>query len=137
MNLSGPLVILHVGRIERIIMQKPYSLEIINEISVVRFFKKPTLSETLDAMDEVAGGGVTSKRLWIFQFGAKYTTPELGRIAQHSRKILPNPARAAIVVPNDLSFGLARMHEVFSESVGRETHVFRREQEAIVWLKDE
>lgn len=118
-------------------MQKPYSFEVVDGISVVRFFKEPTLPEILGAMDEVVAKGVTRRRLWIFQFGANFTTSEIKKIAGHGIEMWPMPSRSAVVAPDDLTFGLARMHEVFREYEGLNTRVFRGEQEAIVWLNEE
>lgn len=118
-------------------MQKPYILEIVEGISVVRFSKKPTLSEIINAMDEVTAKGVTRRRLWIFQFGADCETSELRIIAHKGLMIWPVPSKSAIVAPDNLTFGLARMHDVFREYEGLETRVFRGEQEAIIWLNEE
>lgn len=118
-------------------MQKPFSFEVVDGTSIVRFLKKPTLLELLGAMDEVVVGGVSRRRLWIFQFGANFTTSEVKEIAQHGIEIWPVPSRSAIVAPDDLTFGLARMHDVFSEHEGLKIRVFRGEQEAIVWLNEE
>ena len=43
-------------------------------------------------------------------------------------------AKTAIIAPRDLSFGLARMYQVFSEDTPQETMVFREVQQALDWL---
>jgi hypothetical protein len=43
--------------------------------------------------------------------------------------------RTAFVVSGDLEFGLVRMFEVFRESEGAQTFVFRDRQAAIDWLR--
>ena len=43
-------------------------------------------------------------------------------------------SRVAVVAPTDLSFGLARMYEVFSDCIPKEFFVFRSGDDACVWL---
>jgi hypothetical protein len=40
----------------------------------------------------------------------------------------------AVVAPEDISFGLARMYEAFSDPVSWEFKVFRSAEEALLWL---
>ena len=118
-------------------MEKLYSIEVVDGITVVRFFKQLTVSETIEAFDDFIARDVTSLRLWIFESGVKYSTLELRELAEYGKKLARLPSRNAFVVPDDLSFGLARMHEVFREQLGYESQVFRDEQKAIAWLKSE
>lgn len=117
-------------------MEKNYSIEVINRMSVTRFSQKPTLSEILSAMDDVSAMGEFRRRLWIFDTGVNLRYDELEKIGHHGKAIWPVPSKAAIVTPDDLSFGLARMHDVFREQEGVENRVFRTEREAMVWLKE-
>lgn len=43
--------------------------------------------------------------------------------------------KTAIVAPRDLSYGLARIYEVYSEETPQETMVFRDLQKALDWLE--
>jgi hypothetical protein len=43
--------------------------------------------------------------------------------------------KVAVVAPKDLSFGLARMYEVFSDSVLWDFAVFRAPDTALAWLR--
>lgn len=118
-------------------MLKNYSIEVVDEICVVRFSKKPTRIEVLSAIDDSSAIGKFRKRLWIYQAGADLKADEIREIGEYCIKIWPVPSKVAVVVPDDLSFGLARMHDVFREQEGVETKVFKTEQEAIGWLKKE
>ena len=42
--------------------------------------------------------------------------------------------KVAVLAPNDLSFGLARMYEVFSDSIEWEFTVFRALDAALAWI---
>ncbi|MBN2452601.1 MAG: hypothetical protein JXR77_19615 [Lentisphaeria bacterium] len=44
------------------------------------------------------------------------------------------PRKVAVIAPTDLSFGLARMYEVFSDSLPWEFAVFRDGEAARAWL---
>lgn len=43
----------------------------------------------------------------------------------------------AIVVPNEVGFGMARMWEMMTERPGWSTHAFRSRPEAEAWLREE
>ena len=118
-------------------MIKNYSIEVVDEICVVRFSQKPTLSEVLSAIGDASDIGKFQRRLWIYQEGADLKTDEIQKIAKHSVEIWPLPSKVAIVASDTLTFGLARMHDVYREQEGVETRVFRTEQEAIGWLENE
>jgi hypothetical protein len=46
------------------------------------------------------------------------------------------PGRAAVLATSNLIYGLLRMYEVFNEGNPAEIRVFRKPEEAMVWLKD-
>jgi hypothetical protein len=64
--------------------------------------------------------------------------PEVQGIAYSSVRVAPlvfRPgARAAIVAPSDLAFGLARMWEVYMRGSGLTTRVFRSLSDAKIWV---
>lgn len=65
------------------------------------------------------------------------TSGILRRIAMMATKHLQVPAtrpRVAVVAPEDLSFGLARMYEGFSGSIPWDFTVFRAMEAALAWL---
>ena len=45
------------------------------------------------------------------------------------------PSKVAVIAPDDLSFGLSRVYEVYREKDEIELKVFRTEQKGIEWLK--
>ena len=114
--------------------QKPYAFEVVDEISVVRFSREATLSDVLTAIDDVAARGVTRRQLWIYPFGGNTDSSELKTLAQKGITLWPVPSKSAVVAPDDLTFGMARMYAMFREREGLEMRVFREEKEAILWL---
>jgi hypothetical protein len=54
-------------------------------------------------------------------------------VHQHYTNITARP-KVAVVAPEDISFGLARMYEVFSGDVPWEFVVFRKADAALKWL---
>jgi hypothetical protein len=67
------------------------------------------------------------------------SAPEVKNIAYSSVRLAPlvfRPgARAAIVAPMDIGFGLARMWEVYMQGSGLETRVFRSLADAVTWVE--
>ena len=120
---------------EKIMCKKVYSIEINDLISVTRFSQEPTLSEIKSAIDDVAAMGEFRKRLWIFDAGIDLRTDEIVEIGQYSKEMWSEPSVTAIVVPDDFSFGLARMYDAFREQEGVKSMVFRTESEAMDWFK--
>ena len=59
---------------------------------------------------------------------------DLARIDETLSKTAPSPC-VAIVAPKDLHFGLARMWEIFVQTSGWKTGVFRTFQEACSWAR--
>ena len=50
-------------------------------------------------------------------------------------RIFSYSSRRAIVAPDDLVYGFARMYEVFSRSTEDNFAIFRNEDEAMAWLE--
>ena len=65
------------------------------------------------------------------------TSDALRQFAEFARRILGDagtPQKVAVVAPNDISFGLARMYEVLSNDVPWDFVVFRSMEAALAWL---
>jgi hypothetical protein len=68
--------------------------------------------------------------------GIKQSNEEVIIIAQKKDALKSKFAeeRCAIVSPEDLSFGIARVHQALIDNSGINTEVFRRIEEALAWL---
>jgi len=66
-----------------------------------------------------------------------FTIADLRRLASESRKRpeLQVPGRAAVLASSNLVYGLLRMYEVFTEGQPTEIRVFRKPEEAMLWLR--
>jgi len=118
-------------------MKNIYSVELINGITVIRFNNKPETQDVIDASDEAAKVDKNGLRLWDFSKGLDVSANALEKIADHVKSIPFSPSKIAIFAPDDLTFGLARVHEVYRHQENQEYRAFRTEQEAIDWLLQE
>ena len=59
---------------------------------------------------------------------------QFAQFIQAKLKEVPEQPKVAVVAPEDLSFGLARMYEIFSYSVPWDFEVFRTMDDALAWL---
>lgn len=116
-------------------MKKNHSFSVVDGIAVTHFFKKPKLAGIISAMDEVLESGEYRLRLWVLEEGIDLSHHDIKELALHGSDMWPAFSKAAIVVPDDLSYGLARVHDVYRDDDS--TQVFRSEMEAIAWLKEE
>jgi hypothetical protein len=117
-------------------MDKCYTTELIDGITMTTFFRKPDLSEVKTAMDEALSTGKCQLRLWELKEGISFSYEEIETIAEYAKKILPAPSKGAIIVTDDFSYGLMRVHDVHREQEQHETSVFKSKQDAIKWLKE-
>ena len=115
-------------------MTKNYTIQILDEVSIVRFTEPPSYSDIINTLNEFSDNE-QPLRLWDLTSGMNLTTNELISIADHGKKTLKKAAKVAIVAPSDLTFGLSRMHGVYREQDSLDANVFRSKEEAINWLK--
>ncbi|MGD2099669.1 MAG: hypothetical protein PVG35_18985 [Desulfobacterales bacterium] len=117
-------------------MNKNYTVEIVRDITVVRFLNKPEPDDIRMSIDEVATIRASGLRLWdLSQSGWNLTNTELVEIADYAKARLMLPSKVAMVAPKDLSYGVSRVYEVFRRQEGLEIEIFRTEQKAIDWLE--
>lgn len=87
---------------------------------------------------ENPGGTYTNLLIDLEQTSSVARSPRaLESLSQLLREKLgdaPTRRRVAVVAPADLSFGLARMYEVFSDHIPWEFAVFRESESARAWL---
>lgn len=94
--------------------------------------------DILDAFKALRREGLSDRprRLWDVRGATPHLTSDdlrnLGWEGQTHDRV---PSRLAILVDQDVHFGLARAHEAFRESELAEVKVFRDEDEALAWLK--
>ena len=118
-------------------MNNIFSVKLVDGITTIRFFKKPELADAFAAIDEAARIDEHGLRLWDLSEGIDLPSSQLKQIAEYGKNKLSTSAKVAIVAPQDLTFGLTRVYEVYREQEQLEYMVFRTEQEAINWLRSE
>ena len=116
-------------------MNKDYTIETIDGITVVRFHQKPDFNDICSAIDDISKEYPSPLRLWDLSCGVDLTATELEQMAKYAKTKFLTPSKAALVAPSDLAFGLSRIHEVYRQDDFVVENVFRTEQEARDWLK--
>jgi len=99
----------------------------------------PTVSEIKRVLEQMRdeSGYRNLSRLWDFRKAAfHFSVKELEEIASHASSADLDPARVAMLVSQDLSYGVSRMYEAYRKSPLTDVKVFRDEAEAIEWLTD-
>ena len=115
-------------------MSNKYRIDLIEGIVVIRFNDMPGAKDVIDAIKEVTKLENNKLRLWDIRKGFMLSSDELRNIAFVAKSMNFQPSRIAVLAQNDVSFGLARMAEVFRQQDNQEYRVFRTEQKAIEWL---
>lgn len=97
----------------------------------------PTVSDIKQALDQTRdeSGYNHLSRLWDFRKASfDFSAEELEEIASYASAADLDPSRVAMLVGQDLSFGVSRMYEAYRSSPMTDVKVFREEGEAIDWL---
>lgn len=105
-------------------------------IIAVDFSKSPSVDIFKNAIDDVSLCENNMLRLWDMTCRIDLTTAEVRALARYAKSKLKTPfSKVAIVAPDDLTFGLFRLHEVEREDRFLKQRVFRTKQDALAWLK--
>lgn len=97
----------------------------------------PTVSDIKQTLDQTrdASGYNNLARLWDFRKSSfEFTAEELEEIASHASTADLDPARVAMLVSQDLSYGVSRIYEAYRKSALTDVKVFRDEAAALEWL---
>lgn len=115
---------------------KVYSIDSLDGITAVNFFRSPTTEDFYSAIDDVAKRELNHLRFWDLTCGVEWTSTQAEKVAIYAKLRFKTPfSKAAIVAPDDLTYGLFRVHDVFREDGLVEQMVFRTKQDALTWLK--
>ncbi|MFC1523948.1 hypothetical protein ACFL6N_04075 [Thermodesulfobacteriota bacterium] len=115
-------------------MTKNYLIELSNGITEISFIKKAELIDLCNAMDDVADNYFSELRLWDMSCGVNLSTSDIKKVAEYGKLKFLTPGRSAIVAPTDLTYGTARMGDVYREDNVIVQKVFRTKQKALDWL---
>ena len=110
--------------------------EVIREASivVVRFHGEADFDEVCQAIEE-SDTFDTALEMWDMRNpGLDLTTDEIRSLAEHAKLKTHRPQKTALVVGDDLSYGLSRMYSAHRQQEGNETRVFADPDAARNWL---
>jgi len=97
----------------------------------------PTVSDVKQTLDQTRdeSGYSNLSRLWDFRKTTfDFSAEELEEIASHASSADIDPSRVAMLVNQDLSYGVSRMYEAYRKTPLTDVKVFKDEAEAIEWL---
>jgi hypothetical protein len=115
-----------------------YEIAEMENILVVTIKGNPGVDDIKHILDQTRNesGYTHSARLWDFQESSfSFSQNEVIEIASYASAGDIRPAKVAMLVKEDLSFGVARIYEVFRHTDLTETHVFKDKTEAVAWLR--
>lgn len=116
-------------------MARKYTIETSHGITTVRFSVEPGVEDLCNAIDNVAENHQSDLRLWDFSdSGLSFSNSQLEQVAEYGKRKFTKSARVAILAPEDFTFGLSRIYEVYREEDKLQFKVFRTELEARHWL---
>ncbi len=112
-----------------------YSISKDGLINVIRFDVEAEFKHLLQAMAEIDTIPDSELELWdLDDPGIKLSASEIRSLAEFAQHKKHRPRKTAVLVNDDLSFGLIRMYMVYREQPKTDTRVFRNKGEAHDWL---
>lgn len=116
------------------------SVDVATGINTFTFAVELTSAEVIEALTFFYRSSGTSTRLSLWDLTGitvRISTDEIRRIATFvTGNAGPQAGRAAIVVAQDLGFGLGRMYASMVLGSPVESRVFRDHNEALEWLRE-
>ena len=118
---------------------KNYKYEKINGVAIIEFSQVPTFDEGKEAIDMLANEDTYHLRLWDFSnINFDWDSKQLQEIAKYSKSKFLEENRLAFVAPQDLSFFLLNVLELYREQQSLSVvKVFRKKQDAEEWLEEQ
>jgi len=119
-------------------VQVRYEISERSQLLVVTLFGQPTADDIKRILSETRtdSGYVHTTRLWDFRRAEfNLSTQDLQQVAAYAAMADTTPGKVAILVDQDLSYGVSRVYGSFRSTEVTQVSVFRSEPEAIAWLK--
>jgi hypothetical protein len=111
-------------------MSLDYQITTEGDITFINFLTTVTFDKITRAVDDLAEHFSIEKRLWNLTVGYDMNSLEIQNIVEYISDKLPQKAKAAVVAPDDLSYGLSRMLEARRSRVCTHPHLF-----SVQWMK--
>lgn len=120
-------------------MNMSFELSEKNDILVVTIKGNPSVDDIKLILDKTrnSSGYSHNARLWDFREASfDFSQHEIIDIAHYASAADDRPSRVAMLVSEDLSFGVSRIYEAFRHTNLTRINVYRDEAEAIAWLQE-
>jgi hypothetical protein len=120
-------------------MGMTFEITEMQDILVVSIKGNPSVDEIKQILDQTrnTSGYSHSARLWDFRESSfSFSQNEVLDIASYASAADSRPGKVAMLVKEDLSFGVSRIYEAFRKTNLTETNVFRDKTEALAWLRE-
>jgi hypothetical protein len=118
-------------------MRLTYKISSSLGITVIRFLSVATYDGIVKAVNDLADSSSIDKRLWDLTAGLDMSSLETQNLAEFISEKLPRHAKAAVVAPDGLAFGVSRMLEARRINMYTTTFIFRTMDEAVHWLNSD
>jgi len=99
----------------------------------------PKVSDIKSVLDQIRNesGYLNLYRFWDFRLSKfDFSAEDLQEIASYASSADNKQSKVAMLVGQDLSFGVSRMYEVYRQTDKTAVKVFREESEAMAWLHE-
>jgi hypothetical protein len=120
-------------------MSMIFKITEMQDILVISITGDPCVDDIKQILDQIqnASGYTHSARLWDFQASSfTFSQNEVLDIASYASTSDRRPAKVAMLVKEDLSYGVSRMYEVFRNTDLTQINVFKDKTEAVRWLRE-
>ena len=118
-------------------MSITYEITDMQDILVVSIKGNPCVDDIKGVLDQIQdeSGYRHCSRLWDFQeSGFTFSQDDILDIAAYAATADNQPSKVAMLVKEDLSFGVSRVYEGFRQTRLTQIKVFRDKSEAMAWL---
>ncbi len=119
-------------------MNMSFEISAKDDILLVTIKGNPSVDDIKLILDKTrdSSGYSHNTRLWDFRDASfDFSQHEIVDIAAYASAADDRPSRVAMLVNEDLSFGVSRIYEAFRHSNLTQINVFRDEAEAMAWLQ--
>ena len=120
-------------------MVMTFEITEMQDILVVSIKGNPSVDDIKQILDQTrnTSGYSHNARLWDFRkSNFSFSQNEILDIASYASAADSRPGKVAMLVKEDLSFGVSRIYEVFRNTDLTETNVFRDKEKAVAWLRE-
>lgn len=120
-------------------MNMSFEISELDGILLVAIKGNPGVDDIKRILDKTRDGCGYSHaaRLWDFrEAGFSFSQNDVIDIATYASGADDRPSKVAMLVSEDLSFGVSRIYEAFRHTNLTQCNVFRDKSEAIAWLQE-